>query len=64
MIIGTRFYSTVDWLALADRLERKSIDPDVSKDAQLKAAVSARWLRALKPLRDRVIARNVAAAKI
>lgn len=54
-----KFFSRADWPALATKLEQASRDPKVSKVNQTKAAVSARRLRKLQALRDKVMARNV-----
>jgi hypothetical protein len=48
----------VDWLKLTTKLEHASKNPKVSPTNQKKAAVSARRLRAFKPLRDKVMKRE------
>lgn len=53
-----KFHSRVDWLKLADQLDHASQNPKVSKINQEKSARGARLLRAFKPLRDRVMAKN------
>jgi hypothetical protein len=57
--MGTRkFLSRVDWTKAAEMAERASKDPKLSPATRAAAAVSARHLRAFKPLRDKVMARN------